>query len=258
MRSDLAKSYGQDRLPRYTSYPTAPHFSAVDRRSRLSELAQIDPCSAAGLHLSSRTVLQVHVLVLRMPHLRDEARRSDRDLRVGPANRSASGRRDHRTEAADLPRPLRRRHADDHDARNLRRPCRRSALFVLRAARCRDRGRDRPAHADRTDGGGAGLLRRQPREPGRPELRSRSRNAPSTACRASSRRPSPSSGCAGPASSRLNFDLLYGLPLQTVESCLDTVAKCLELRPDRFSVFGYAHIPSFKKHQRKIAEDDVA
>ena len=27
MRSDLAKSYGQDRLPRYTSYPTAPHFS---------------------------------------------------------------------------------------------------------------------------------------------------------------------------------------------------------------------------------------
>ena len=57
---------------------------------------------------------------------------------------------------------------------------------------------------------------------------------------------------------RLNFDLLYGLPLQTVESCLDTVAKCVELRPDRFSVFGYAHIPSFKKHQRKIAEDDLA
>jgi oxygen-independent coproporphyrinogen III oxidase len=53
---------------------------------------------------------------------------------------------------------------------------------------------------------------------------------------------------------RINFDLLYGLPLQTVDSCLDTVAKCVELRPDRFSVFGYAHIPSFKKHQRKIDE----
>jgi oxygen-independent coproporphyrinogen-3 oxidase len=52
---------------------------------------------------------------------------------------------------------------------------------------------------------------------------------------------------------RINFDLLYGLPLQTVDSCLDTVAKCVELRPDRFSVFGYAHVPSFKKHQRKIA-----
>ena len=53
---------------------------------------------------------------------------------------------------------------------------------------------------------------------------------------------------------KLNFDLLYGLPLQTVDSCLDTVAKCIELRPDRFSVFGYAHIPSFKKHQRAIDE----
>ena len=28
MRSSLANTYGQDRLPRYTSYPTAPHFSA--------------------------------------------------------------------------------------------------------------------------------------------------------------------------------------------------------------------------------------
>jgi oxygen-independent coproporphyrinogen-3 oxidase len=54
---------------------------------------------------------------------------------------------------------------------------------------------------------------------------------------------------------KLNFDLLYGLPLQTVGSCLDTVARCIELRPDRFSVFGYAHIPSFKKHQRKIDEN---
>jgi hypothetical protein len=48
---------------------------------------------------------------------------------------------------------------------------------------------------------------------------------------------------------RLNLELLYGLPLQTAESCLDTVAKCVELRSDRFSVFGYAHTASFKKHQ---------
>lgn len=56
---------------------------------------------------------------------------------------------------------------------------------------------------------------------------------------------------------RINFDLLYGLPYQTVDSCLSTVAKCVEIRPNRFSVFGYAHIPSFKKHQRKIAEDSL-
>ena len=52
----------------------------------------------------------------------------------------------------------------------------------------------------------------------------------------------------------INFDLIYGLPHQTVDSCLDTVKKCVELRPDRFSVFGYAHVPGFKKHQRKIEE----
>jgi oxygen-independent coproporphyrinogen-3 oxidase len=39
-----------------------------------------------------------------------------------------------------------------------------------------------------------------------------------------------------------------------VASCLDTIRRCVELRPDRFSVFGYAHVPSFKKHQRRIDE----
>ena len=52
----------------------------------------------------------------------------------------------------------------------------------------------------------------------------------------------------------INFDLIYGLPHQTVASCLDTVRRSVELRPDRFSVFGYAHVPSFKKHQRMINE----
>ena len=53
---------------------------------------------------------------------------------------------------------------------------------------------------------------------------------------------------------RINFDLIYGLPLQSVESCLATVQQALELGPDRFAVFGYAHVPSFKPHQRKIDE----
>lgn len=53
---------------------------------------------------------------------------------------------------------------------------------------------------------------------------------------------------------RVNFDLIYGLPHQTVESCIETVHTSLAMRPDRFSVFGYAHVPSFKKHQRLIDE----
>jgi oxygen-independent coproporphyrinogen-3 oxidase len=53
---------------------------------------------------------------------------------------------------------------------------------------------------------------------------------------------------------RINFDLIYGLPHQTLQSCIDTVAQAVTLRPDRLSVFGYAHVPGFKPHQRKIDE----
>jgi len=53
---------------------------------------------------------------------------------------------------------------------------------------------------------------------------------------------------------RINFDLIYGLPFQSVRSCIDTVEQALKLQPDRFAVFGYAHVPSFKIHQRKIDE----
>lgn len=54
----------------------------------------------------------------------------------------------------------------------------------------------------------------------------------------------------------INFDLVYGLPLQTAASASATVAQALRLRPDRLAVFGYAHVPGFKPHQRKI--DDSA
>ncbi|WEX08561.1 oxygen-independent coproporphyrinogen III oxidase [Chelativorans sp. AA-79] len=58
--------------------------------------------------------------------------------------------------------------------------------------------------------------------------------------------------------SGVNFDLIYGLPHQTVVSCVETVLQCVALRPDRFAVFGYAHVPQFKKHQRKIDEATLA
>ena len=50
----------------------------------------------------------------------------------------------------------------------------------------------------------------------------------------------------------INFDLIYGLPRQTLGSCLDTVEQALLLEPDRLAVFGYAHVPGFKLHQRRI------
>ena len=54
----------------------------------------------------------------------------------------------------------------------------------------------------------------------------------------------------------INVDLIYGLPFQSVQSCVDTVDQALNLQPDRFAVFGYAHVPSFKPHQRRI--DDAS
>ena len=50
----------------------------------------------------------------------------------------------------------------------------------------------------------------------------------------------------------INFDLIYGLPHQTIDSCTTTVQRAVSLKPDRFAVFGYAHVPGFKLHQRKI------
>ncbi|SIT54724.1 Oxygen-independent coproporphyrinogen-III oxidase [Mesorhizobium prunaredense] len=53
---------------------------------------------------------------------------------------------------------------------------------------------------------------------------------------------------------RINFDLIFGLPNQTVESCVQTATAAVAMRPNRLSVFGYAHIPSVIKNQRLIEE----
>ena len=52
MRSDLAQSYGQDRLPRYTSYPTAPHFSpAIGEERYRSWLKSVPVQQPASIYL---------------------------------------------------------------------------------------------------------------------------------------------------------------------------------------------------------------
>lgn len=50
----------------------------------------------------------------------------------------------------------------------------------------------------------------------------------------------------------LNVDLVYGLPHQTTERALRTLEDVLALQPDRIAVFGYAHLPARLKHQRLI------
>ncbi len=57
--------------------------------------------------------------------------------------------------------------------------------------------------------------------------------------------------------SEINMDLVYGLPFQTAESVVETIEQAVGLRPKRIALFGYAHVPWMKKHQRLIPEDSL-
>jgi oxygen-independent coproporphyrinogen-3 oxidase len=48
------------------------------------------------------------------------------------------------------------------------------------------------------------------------------------------------------------FDLMYGLPHQTVGTLLATCREAVALRPDRIALFGYAHVPWIAKNQRLL------
>ena len=52
--------------------------------------------------------------------------------------------------------------------------------------------------------------------------------------------------------SSINMDLMYGLPHQTVTNTLATVDTLMTLRPERISLFGYAHVPWMKANQKLI------
>lgn len=51
----------------------------------------------------------------------------------------------------------------------------------------------------------------------------------------------------------INIDLMYGLPYQTPAGMEETIDLLMALRPDRFAVFGYAHVPHMKKHMELVA-----
>ncbi len=55
--------------------------------------------------------------------------------------------------------------------------------------------------------------------------------------------------------SSVNCDVLYGLPYQTLETMRETVSAIISLDPDRIALFGYAHVPWMKKHQTMIPQD---
>lgn len=55
----------------------------------------------------------------------------------------------------------------------------------------------------------------------------------------------------------INFDLIYGLPLQTLESIERTIQQTISLRPDRIAFYSYAHVPWTSKAQRLFDESHL-
>lgn len=55
----------------------------------------------------------------------------------------------------------------------------------------------------------------------------------------------------------INIDLVYGLPYQTRASLDDTIQQVISLAPDRIALFGYAHLPARITHQRLIPDESL-
>lgn len=254
MRSDWARSYGQDRLPRYTSYPTAPHFSASITETQYGKWLRALP---AGQPAS----LYIHVPFCRAMcwycGCHTSLTRRDEPVAIYTAALHREAEIVAETIGHRLPlshiafgggTPTIMSAASFVDLMNALRV----SYAVLPDAEIAVEIDPRTLTADMTGALGQCGVNRvslgvQSFDPAVQRAINRVQSFEQTAAAVQSLR---NAGVG-----KVNFDLLYGLPLQTVASCLDTVAKCIEMRPDRMSVFGYAHIPSFKKHQRKIAED---
>lgn len=53
---------------------------------------------------------------------------------------------------------------------------------------------------------------------------------------------------------QVNMDLMYGLPSQSRDDLLASLRTAAEMAPQRIALFGYAHVPWFKKRQHLIDE----
>ena len=74
MRPDLIAQYADERLPRYTSYPTAPHFSDEVGSETYARWLGIIPPASSRFPLRPHPLLPPDVLVLRLQHQCDRPR----------------------------------------------------------------------------------------------------------------------------------------------------------------------------------------
>jgi oxygen-independent coproporphyrinogen III oxidase len=253
MRPDLAACYGQEKLPRYTSYPTAPHFSAAIGPDTYAEWLRAIPRHAhASLYLhipfcrSMCWYCGCHTSVVRRQEpvaLYASALRCEIELLSSQIDQRI--RVDHIHFGGGTPTIM----APETFADLI--GAIRHAFFVLPAADIAVEIDPRTLADAMVDALAYGGVNRvslgvQSFDPIVQRAIHRVQSFEETAAATANLRRA--------GIHNVNFDLIYGLPHQTVASCLDTVRQCIELRPDRFSVFGYAHVPTFKKHQSRIRE----
>ena len=55
----------------------------------------------------------------------------------------------------------------------------------------------------------------------------------------------------------ISYDLIYGLPMQTLAGLTKTIKQAIKLNPDRIAYYGYAHVPWVKPGQRMFTEVDL-
>lgn len=256
MRDDLRERYGEERLPRYTSYPTAPQFSgAITSETYAEWLASLPRGTSASLYL--------HIPFCRSMCWYCGCHTTITQRNAPIVDYLTSLRSEIGLVAQKLSAPLSVRHVHfGGGTPTIMEPDEFRALMDL----MRD-GFGFSTHAEiaveidpRTltgemisSLGESGVTRAslgvQSFDPIVQRAINRVQTFEQTARATEGLR---AAGIHG-----VNFDLIYGLPHQTVDSCIATVRQSLALRPERLSVFGYAHIPSFKKHQQKIREGDL-
>ena len=253
MRDDLRARYGDERLPRYTSYPTAPQFSDEIGPQAYGEWL-------SGLPEGLSTSLYLHVPFCRSMCWYCGCNTTVTRLDAPITDYLSLLRREIEMVGDRLSRPLSVRHVHfGGGTPTIIEPT--DMLELVALLRRRFQLGDGTEIAVEIDPrtltaamigalGAAGVNRAslgvQSFDPVVQKAINRVQSFEQTARATEGLR---SAGING-----VNFDLIYGLPHQTIESCIDTVRQSIQLRPDRFSVFGYAHVPGFKKHQRKIDE----
>ena len=251
MRPDLAACYGQERLPRYTSYPTAPHFSAqVGAGSYAQWLGSIPRNAIASLYLHipfcrtlcwycgchTRIVDAYEPIAAYLAALEQEIRLVADAL----PHRATVG---HIHWGGGTPTIL----APDGFAGLMRLL---SERFVLAsdaeiAVEIDPRRMNRARiEALAESGVTRASLGVQSFDPEVQRAINRVQSVAETA--------EVTAALRAAGIPDVNFDLIYGLPHQTAASCAATVDEAVRLAPDRLAVFGYAHVPWMRKHQQKI------